>query len=348
VTLGRARRAMAVLVLSGVRTAGAEPCAPRASISGDAEAVTSVGAELVRLGVATGAAKPGCRGVTAVVQQERDGGISVAVSDSAHRSEGRVVSDPALAAAWIDSWLHDDFEVAPAPMPVAEEISPPRDAVVASIPARDPFDRFALSAGYELAWTSTSSSWSGFGAAACVKLGELCLGARGRYLSETEKANLSALSRSDVSLLATASWSKQIGTMSIAPELGLGVGRMTTSRLDSCVAPPACDPTDPTCKPLPPPPCKPESGTLNQVYVGDNFTSATVTPRAEAALRIAVPLFQHVWLDGTAAITLAPFGHADAYTPTMSPPGTTPSDVALPGEPLASFQLGVGLRVGAP
>jgi hypothetical protein len=361
---------VAAFVLSGVRTVGAEPrpsiaasaqrertlgeanpstgepCAPRASLEGDAEAVARVGAELERLGVTVGSASAGCRSVSAAVELDRSGGIAVAVRDSAKRSEGRVVSDPALAAAWIDTWLHDDFEVAAAPAIAPPSATAPLvDAVVAVAPTRDPFDRFAVSSSYELARTDSGASWSGFGVAACARVGELCIGARARYLDGTESTKLTAASRTDTSLLATASWSQQIGTMSIAPELGLGVGRMTTDRVDGCTPPPGCDPNDPTCK-LPPPPCTPTSGGTN-VYVGDGFHTATITPRAEAALRIAIPLFAHVWLDGTAAVTLAPFGHSDTYTPTMAPPGTTPDDIALPGEPLAAFQLGIGLRVGA-
>jgi hypothetical protein len=337
----RGRAVAAALVLSGFRTVGAEPCAPRASLDGDAEAVAKVAAELARLGDAIGDAPRGCRAVTAAVEVDRGGGIAVAVRDSSKRSEGRVVSDAVIAAAWIDTWLHDDFEV-----PAAEPTPMHVDTVVTAPPAADPFSRFAIAASYELAWTDTSTSWSGFGVSACMRVGELCIGARARYLTDTESTMLTAASRSDASVLATASWSHDLGTMSIAPEVGLGVGRMTTERADGCATPPACDPsTDPNCPPAKPPPCAPSGGT--SIYVGDGFHAATITPRAEAALRIAIPLFEHVWLDGTAAVTLAPFGHGDAYVPAMSPPGTTPGDIALPGDPLATFQIGVGLRVGS-
>ena len=39
-----------------------------------------------------------------------DGGIAAATRDRTRRSGGRVVSDATLAAAWIDSWPHDDNE----------------------------------------------------------------------------------------------------------------------------------------------------------------------------------------------------------------------------------------------
>src|SRR5512135_2686584 len=141
-----------VLVLSGFRTVGAEPCAPRATLAGDAEAVSRVAAELARLGVKTdGAATSGCRTVSAAVELDRSGGIAVAVRDSSQRSEGRVVSDAAVAAAWIDSWLHDDFAVpamVPPAMPTASpgEVAPRAEGIAAAAPApaSDPLDRFVL------------------------------------------------------------------------------------------------------------------------------------------------------------------------------------------------------------
>src|SRR5262249_51779315 len=102
-----ARAALALVVASAVRTAAAEPCAPRAALDGDAEAIARVGEELRRLGVAVelrgAAGREGrCGAIIAAVELDRGGGIAVSVSDASHRSEGRVVSDAAVAAAWID------------------------------------------------------------------------------------------------------------------------------------------------------------------------------------------------------------------------------------------------------
>ena len=76
--------------------------------------------------------------------------------------------------------------------------------------------------------------------------------------------------------------------------------------------------------------------------------ATTYTPRVSAALRIAIPLFDHVWLDGLAAATAAPFGHGEDYGAasdgTMLP---NSASFPLPGDPLLGIQLGVGLRVGA-
>src|SRR5690242_9447476 len=45
------RVALALVLVASARTGGAEPCAPRAALDGDAEAVARVGQELTRLGV---------------------------------------------------------------------------------------------------------------------------------------------------------------------------------------------------------------------------------------------------------------------------------------------------------
>ena len=107
-----------------------------------------------------------------------------------------------------------------------------------------------------------------------------------------------------------------------------------------------CDPMDPMCVEPPPATCEATAGPNGLVYVGDGLDESSFTPRVALALRVAVPLFDHVWLDGLASITLAPFGHREAYA--ESPAPTAPGAFAIPGEPSKSVQLGIGLRVGAP
>lgn len=349
-----ARRALVIaLVLSGGRTVGAAPCEPRAALGGDAAAVARVAAELARLGDATETAPVGdespptssCPVVVAAVELDRGGGIAVAVRDRSHRSEGRVVSDAALAAAWIDSWLRDDFAAIAATAPPSLAV----DAIVAPAAVDSVFDRFAVAASFEQAWTPDRSRWNGVSVASCERQGKWCVGGRIRYATQDIAFGETAAARSDTSALATASLSQQVGTMSIAPEIGVGVGRLVTDRIEGCPPPVGCDPTtDGSCPNAPPPQtCTPVSS--GPIYVGDNFHAATITPRAAAALRIEIPVFEHVWLEGLASVTLTAFGHTEDFLPgAMTPPGTAaPSSITLPGEPLAAFQLGIGLRVGA-
>ena len=358
--VARTMLALAVLV-SGTRTATAEPCAARAEVAGDAAAVMRVTAELARLGVEPGRPAPGCRGVVAQVELDRDGGIAVAIRDGSRRSEGRVVSDATVAASWIDSWLHDDLDgtswlLASTPPTVVRASSPPGlVAPRAVVPDRPLLERFAVSVAYEQAWSDDGVSATGASAAGCLRVGRACIGGRARYSQEDDRTvNLTAMARGDVSAFATASVPFGVGRMIVAPEVGFGLGRTSTRRVESCkanVPPPMnCDPNDPMMDPTcnAPPTCVDANGT---VFVGDGLDVATFTPRVAAGLRIAIPLFDHVWLDALGSLTFGPFGHSGAFS--MQPDGTDPGTgmldpFALPGESSTMLQLGIGLRLGAP
>lgn len=369
------RNAVAIaIVASLISPANADVCKPRADLSGDRRTVEQVAAELSVLGVDRGTPSPGCRSVFAVVEAEGDG-IAVAIRDGGKRSEGRVVSDAATAASWIDSWLHDDLDgtawlvamptpvFAPAstlqPKPVVD--LPP--VVVAPVAKHSMLERFAIGAGYEETWLDGDASASGFTASACFRVGRACVGGRGHYAAEADRAvNLTAMSRSHASVLVTGRVALPLGRLTIAPELGIGIGRTTTRRLESCTKvndppPVGCDPNDPNMDPM----CQREQVCVDPngtAYVGDNFAATTYAPRLSAAIRIAIPLFHHVWLDGIASATLAPFGHGEPFTatPPMMPnadgsdPGSPfpPDQVALPGESTGALSLGVGLRIGMP
>ncbi len=351
----RAAAALSLLALSSPTTTAAGTCAPRAHLDGDRDAVARVGDELHRLGVATEPAPIGCTAVEAAVQVEQGGGISVAIRDASRRSEGRVVGDAAVAAAWIDSWVRDDLAgfdegiAAPAatpPLSIERDTSPVTSPSPPSL-----LDRVSLRASYAHAWTSDGSAWDGVDVAGCVHVGFACVGARVTALFQPQLPVMETIaSRSDLSALATASTTLAVGRMVIVPELGLGIGRLDTSRVDGCSTPPApgCDPTTdpagPNCAP-PPKNCVDASGA---VYVGDHFDATTYSPRAAASLHVEIPLFDHVWLDGGASIVASPLHHGDPFQPMPTGPNPNPAQVALPGESLASYQVGIGLRIGAP
>jgi hypothetical protein len=326
-----------LLVLAG--SASAEPCA---KLDGDPAAVAAVSTELARLGVTVGPACP----IAATVETDPNG-IAVAVKTGA-QSEGRTVSDPVIAATWIDSWLQDDFggpkftvQLASAPIvkaDVAKAVETPAERSVG----------IALSAGFDQAWTFDGARWNGFSAGACAQLGAWCFGARGRYATQDELVAQTAAARRDLSVLATASVEQHVGRIVVVPELGLGVGRMTTSRVDGCRPPPTCDPHDTGCmNPQAMPECvehDPEHAyTLD---LNDHLHASTVTPRASASLRIAIAIADHLWLDGSAAMMLSPFDHGDRYVGAQLPPGVPIDQIALPGESIGTFELGIGLRWG--
>ena len=327
------------------RDAGAEPCVAHVHLAGAATAIDRVTGALRELGVPIGPSRTGCRTVEADVEVDpTDDRISVAVQIAGH-TELRVLSDPAMAAAWLDSWVRDDDAIGASDAPAAPPSAAPSIRAALSPPSSTFLDRTSLSADYEQGWTDDGSSWTGGSVSACVRLGDFCVGARVRARFEPSlTVNLATASRNDLSAMATASHAFAIGRIVASPELGLGVGRMSTSRVDCMPAADGTgmcpDPTQPNCQPQA---CIDASG--NKIYVGDNLHGVTYTPRLAAAMHLALPLFDRVWLDAIAEITFAPLGHSDVF-----PAHGTGDDAALslPGEPSRAVQLGIGLRVGAP
>ena len=350
-------------------------------LSGDREAVARVAVELKTLGVELGAIAAADRAcsVSAMVVTEREG-LSVAVQDASRRSEGRVVGDAKVAAAWIDSWLRDAIEVASwtvdsaspavAPPPVASPalatpVAAPATSTayaLAPTPSVSPFERAGLSVSIERSWTDDDTTWNGFDISGCVRAGIACLGGRVRAGFQDDLAyNSTTADRSDLVALATVSIPLALGQVSVSPELGLGVGRARTTRVETCQAPstppmgsPGCsDPMDPNCVPDPTVgtgPCTDAAGNpTDKLYVGDGYDRITYLPRAAVALRFAFPIVQHVWLDAVAAYTLTPFSSTGttADTPVMSP-NTGNAAVDMPPEASRGYQLGVGIRVGMP
>lgn len=313
------------VAVAGLPAASAAPCAPRARLDGDADAVARVTAALAALGIEVGGRADGCPVIVAAVEDDRGGGIAVAVHDSTNRSEGRVVSDASLAAAWIDSWIHDDFAPQLAPTPPVVPVSASVDAAPAPAPAV--LERISLDARYQRMFGFDGSGGSGVAGGACMRVGALCIGGELAVGSLDVPAGVT---RSDASVAATASYAIALGNVVVSPQVALGAGRVTT---DACAPPPMCDPSTMMCMAAPPCPAP--------VAHQDTYT-----PRLGAALRASVALFPHVWLEGTAAIVVAPFAHVDPTPGSTDASGLMPG--TLPGEPGASAQLAVGIRVGSP
>ncbi len=351
----RIARFVVVVVGAAGGRAMAEPCAPSVSVTGDRDAVQRVDAELRKLGDLVDTASAGCPAPVQAAVQLEGVGLAVAVSDAGHRSEGRVVGDEVVAAEWIDSWLHDSLDpwrtlappssVAPGPA-AATAVDPLRvktGTAVAQGAQPSLLDRLSFEADYEQSWMSDGSSWQGADAAACVRVGFACLGARGRFAAQTIAAGMTEAARQDVVVLATASATLRAGAMRISPELGIGVGAFTTSRVDGCVPVPPNGQNEPN---QPAAPVCPSSNP-GPIYVGDHLSNTTVAPRAAIAVRVSLPLFGPVWLDGIASAAASPFAHTGTFATAAAdvPPNILPSQVALPGEPVFAFQLGIGLRV---
>jgi hypothetical protein len=345
------------LLLALCAPAAAEPCPPHARLSGDPAAVASVGVELTKLGVVVSDAPSTCRTIDATVELGPSGGYAIAVQHGG-QSEGRTVGDAAVAATWLDSWLVDDFggptfSAKLASAPIVMRPQPVTEAEAYADTKIAPRLGVAVFAALDQAWTFDRARWTGISAGACAQVGRLCFGATGRYATQSMLVGQTAAARSDLSVLATASVTSQVGRFQVVPELGLGVGRMTTKRVDGCRVVPACDPADPHCSL---PPVDPECAERDQEHayalrLDDDYHVSSVTPRARASVKLAVALADHLWLDGVAAVMVSPFDHDDPYglpNATPAPFGVPMDQLALPGEPLGTFELGIGLRWGTP
>jgi hypothetical protein len=285
-----------------------------------------------------------------------------------------------VAAAWIDSWLRDDMEVAswstssnaapppfaasPGPATSSSMMGPGGPSLVVAAPTSTVLDRYTLSLGFARSWTDDDTTWDGLEASACARMGIACIGGRIRGVFQSDlDVNATTADRSELVALATASIPLSLGQVSISPELGLGVGRVRTRRVEVCPGPPIvepggpmCDPTDPMCvmnPPVAPPPCLDASGTVtDQIYVGDDYDKVSYLPRVAVALRVSFPIVRHVWLDAVGSLSLSPItARTEFEPPTTMDPNTDPTIgvvTAMPGEPTRGYQLGIGLRVGAP
>lgn len=354
-------RLAAVAIVLCARGAMAAPCASRVELAGSTAAVAQVREALAKLVAASVSAPQGaaCRVVQARVVRGDDGAFAVAIIDARGRSEARVVSDAALAAAWIDSWLHDELDAAlwpadaslamRAPM-AASPVASAAPGMTSAAPVAALSDVATVAAMPRPRWTRASvalayerglagdAAWNGGSGAACAMLGPLCVGLRARYAHQGEATSSDA--RTELAALATASGSVALGRMVISPELGLGLGRMTTQRDAVCQQPaPTCSTDDPTCEVT----CH---GADGKELDGDVVRSvASYRPRVQLGLRIGVALFEHVWLDANLAATLVPYAHTASFS---NPSTSTGDQTTLPGEPTYQLQLGLGLRVGAP
>lgn len=342
------RLILAIAIVCLDAAPAAADCLPAADLAGDADIAAEVARALSRLGVVHGEFDGACAAITATVHRDA-AGIAVTVRDARGRIEGRVVADPRTAAAWIESWVHDDAAPLWSATPVVVALVTPPALVVDEVAAETtaPPDRsrwrpsVAVHLGRDLA--SDGSDWDGVGVAACLRFGDLCVGAAGRHVRNTgfsHTGGLTSYDRSATIFAATAAYRLRLARVVIAPELALGAG-WTTTRRDE-----------------PPEPCIGPDGMLcdGAIHIGDGFGARTMAPRIGAALTVAIPLTDWMFLDGRLGAEAAPGAHVD---PHRHDPNTNPTDptnpipaddplLDLPGEPSWAWTAAIGIRAEVP
>jgi hypothetical protein len=191
----------------------------------------------------------------------------------------------------------------------------------------------------------------------------MCVGVEASYGSNTGFVTDEMpmpVDRKGIDLSFTVGARVPMGRGVLSPQLGAGVGWLTTSR-NPLVLPPApepgCDgteppdPTDPNTPDVPPPNCEPGG------QVDDGLRAPTSSLRTHARMRYALPVTDAAAIELGVGIVWLPGAHTRPFQfGTIGPDGTiidgngdpaAPVDpsLSLPGEPTWMWSAGIGVRV---
>jgi hypothetical protein len=223
--------------------AGATTCAPTATVDGPQAIVKSVSAILRAHGVGSGPSACGPDGVRAVISEkpsegERPGRSAyvLRLEDLFGRTSERDITSAETAASLIESWVvgEDSDLVAPratASITATAEAPPPPDTATSAAGAGP-----RLTASAEISSTGDGSTWYGGSASACVRVGAVCIGGRGRYARSTGPVDEVAgaqlpgveLTRTTAGGLVVVALLLQHRRIAVLPTLGLGAAWMRT------------------------------------------------------------------------------------------------------------------------
>ncbi|HEY4178001.1 MAG TPA: hypothetical protein VGM90_14235 [Kofleriaceae bacterium] len=318
------------------RSARAESCPVTAVLEGDGALVDSLDTTLGKRGVSTTASE-NCPATHARIDR-KGAGIAISLVDPAGRRSERTIADVDAAASVIESWARQDVNEASLlgwtidPVAAPSEPSGPVDSLVAHAPARElAHDPLMVAAMGEGSMDFGGAAWYGGVAAVCVRVGPMCLGARGRAATTSDRrANYDVLAAADV----VAPLSRNVAFVAGA---GGGVGRYSAPYQQG----------------------------------DDAMRAQTDRLRIDAHIGFTFQLARHISLDlGIAAgltptakpITVVTAGTGGDSNPgdggVGGPGGDTPPDGDPPPsappttrdllEPLGYVRAGIGLRIGAP
>jgi hypothetical protein len=309
------KRVAAVVIgwaLGAHQPAAADPsCPPAARLVGDPEVGHQVALELAILGVQSADIPAGCPAVEVVVGRT-DRGVLVAVRDPAGREEAQTVTDAQVAATWIESWVHPDiaaplltagagFAAIPTGDPVAVRTLAPRS------PDRFGYRGVIVAAAGELHSADDDSDWRALSASACARFGALCPGLAARAGDNrglSIDGGATSSNRFAVELLATLSAPMEVGRMTLAPSLGLGLGYTRTGRGGgtTCSVENGPDPaTGAMCEP--------------PVAIDDGFTAWNLGPRGEVGLSGSFPIAGGLSLVLGVSMSFVPMARDQAVMP---------------------------------
>lgn len=213
----------ASLPASALADGAAAPACPIAvQLEGEAALTTAIAQALRSHGIST-QPPAGCT-QTYIRVARTPRGLVVSIREELAETE-RVVSDPAVAAILIESWVRSDLTD---PLLLAPELLvPPAPPLppTPGLPLR-PGRRFTVSLLFEAGIDKDAASWLGGSFYGCAPVGPICLGAIVRGAANFPAAGVGAYldERLAVDVLASVSWPLRRGRWVVAPGLGLGAG----------------------------------------------------------------------------------------------------------------------------
>lgn len=207
--------------------AAAPACPIAAQLEGEAALTTAVAQALRSHGIAT-QPPAGCP-QTFIRVARTPRGLVVSIHQELAETE-RVVGDPAVAAALIESWMRSDLTdpllVAPELLEPPASLVPPPPVPPPPVPPPRPGTRFTVSLLFEAGIDKDAASWLGGSLSGCAPVGPICLGAIVRGAANFPATGVGTYldERLAVDVLASVSWPLRRGRWVVAPGLGLGAG----------------------------------------------------------------------------------------------------------------------------
>jgi len=236
----------------------------------------------------------------------------------------RIVANPEIAAAVVESWMRDDLA---RPLLEPHDIAAAADAPLvtrSSIPARpQPSPAVSVTVAGETSLGIDGSLWMGAALGACVRVGPFCVGldvqvagdtavtgnVGASYATTCGSSNTSPtpeqreLTRLSAAALVTADLPLRIGAGTLGPGIRLGASWLSTSA----------------------------------VLDGNYGNATTVGLRAETQMLLAWPLAWGLAVDVGLGADILPFAHSKH---------NTSNGFDLPSEPLGFLRAELGFRYG--
>jgi hypothetical protein len=209
------------------RASGA--CPPVVWLEGDKALVAEVTPVLAERGIS--GASGACPALA--VTLEKRGRVALVWASAVGEQGAREVTDVRTAATVIESWVRTDVEE-----PLLARHAPADDsetpAVLIAAPPAAPPPNLRFATFGELGYGSDRAVTGGFAVRACTMVGRVCVGGRARFATVVDGPAIweAQLDREAVDALADVDLPLRVGSVTLSPGLGVGLGWVHTHEED--------------------------------------------------------------------------------------------------------------------